>query len=82
MNRRPWLRILVCRQCQLPTFIFMKEGTIVDEVVGARKDELQQKILLDTQKEKHESMFNCTILSLELFLNLEFYKRILKISLG
>ncbi|XVE69809.1 hypothetical protein DITRI_Ditri10aG0021400 [Diplodiscus trichospermus] len=30
----------------MPTFIFLKEGTIVDKVVGARKDELQQKIAL------------------------------------
>ncbi|XP_022772143.1 thioredoxin H1-like [Durio zibethinus] len=28
----------------MPTFIFMKEGNIVDKVVGARKDDLQQKI--------------------------------------
>ncbi|XWS24425.1 hypothetical protein CRYUN_Cryun28dG0100800 [Craigia yunnanensis] len=28
----------------MPTFVFLKEGTIVDKVVGARKDELQQKI--------------------------------------
>ncbi|XWS25832.1 hypothetical protein CRYUN_Cryun27aG0101000 [Craigia yunnanensis] len=28
----------------MPTLIFLKEGTIVDKVVGARKDELQQKI--------------------------------------
>ncbi|OMO87500.1 Thioredoxin [Corchorus capsularis] len=30
----------------MPTFIFLKEGTILDKVVGARKDELQQKIAL------------------------------------
>ncbi|MQL78911.1 hypothetical protein Taro_011331 [Colocasia esculenta] len=30
----------------MPTFIFLKEGTIIDKVVGARKDELQQKIQL------------------------------------
>ncbi|XWS21014.1 hypothetical protein CRYUN_Cryun30bG0018600 [Craigia yunnanensis] len=34
----------------MPTFIFLKEGTIVDKVVGARKDELQQKITLHMQK--------------------------------
>ncbi|KAK8705662.1 hypothetical protein V6N13_049259 [Hibiscus sabdariffa] len=28
----------------MPTLIFLKEGSIVDKVVGARKDELQQKI--------------------------------------
>ncbi|XP_022761072.1 thioredoxin H1-like [Durio zibethinus] len=28
----------------MPTFIFLKEGTLVDKVVGAKKDELQQKI--------------------------------------
>ncbi|MBA0550455.1 hypothetical protein Golob_021400 [Gossypium lobatum] len=28
----------------MPTFVFLKEGTIIDKVVGARKDELQQKI--------------------------------------
>ncbi|XP_030511578.1 thioredoxin H1 [Rhodamnia argentea] len=28
----------------MPTFIFMKEGTIVDKVVGANKDDLQMKI--------------------------------------
>ncbi|XP_007017654.2 PREDICTED: thioredoxin H-type [Theobroma cacao] len=28
----------------MPTFIFLKVGTIIDKVVGARKDELQQKI--------------------------------------
>ncbi|KMZ59967.1 Thioredoxin H5 [Zostera marina] len=28
----------------MPTFIFMREGTIVDRVVGARKDELVSKI--------------------------------------
>ncbi|MFQ6621768.1 hypothetical protein Gotur_002912 [Gossypium turneri] len=30
----------------MPTFVFLKEGTIIDKVVGARKDELQQKIAL------------------------------------
>ena len=30
----------------MPTFIFLKEGSIIDKVVGARKDELQQKIAL------------------------------------
>ncbi|KAK5839865.1 Thioredoxin H-type [Gossypium arboreum] len=34
----------------LPTFIFMKQGKIVDKVVGARKDELQQKITLHMLK--------------------------------
>lgn len=28
----------------MPTFMFLKEGKIVDKVVGARKDELQQAI--------------------------------------
>ncbi|XP_039055678.1 thioredoxin H1-like isoform X2 [Hibiscus syriacus] len=28
----------------MPTFIFLKEGRIIDKVVGARKDELQCKI--------------------------------------
>lgn len=28
----------------MPTFIFLKEGKIVDKVVGARKEELQQTI--------------------------------------
>lgn len=28
----------------MPTIIFMKEGTIVDKVVGANKDDLQMKI--------------------------------------
>ncbi|XVF63777.1 hypothetical protein PTKIN_Ptkin09bG0114600 [Pterospermum kingtungense] len=28
----------------MPTFIFLREGSIVDKVVGAKKDELQQKI--------------------------------------
>ncbi len=28
----------------MPTFVFVKEGTIVDKVVGAKKDELQQTI--------------------------------------
>ncbi|KAE8656056.1 Thioredoxin H-type [Hibiscus syriacus] len=30
----------------MPTFIFLKGGSIVDKVMGARKDELQQKIEL------------------------------------
>ncbi|XP_077233424.1 thioredoxin H-type-like [Tasmannia lanceolata] len=30
----------------MPTFMFLKEGKIVDKVVGARKDELQQKVAL------------------------------------
>ncbi|KAK4366299.1 hypothetical protein RND71_014179 [Anisodus tanguticus] len=28
----------------MPTFMFLKEGNIVDKVVGAKKDELQQAI--------------------------------------
>lgn len=28
----------------MPTFIFLKEGTVVDKVVGAKKGELQQTI--------------------------------------
>lgn len=28
----------------MPTFMFLKEGNIVDKVVGANKEELQQKI--------------------------------------
>nr|CAD1819848.1 unnamed protein product [Ananas comosus var. bracteatus] len=28
----------------MPTFVFLKEGTIVDKVVGAKKEELQKKI--------------------------------------
>ncbi|KAK7252936.1 hypothetical protein RIF29_37249 [Crotalaria pallida] len=28
----------------MPTFVIIKEGTIVDRVVGAKKDELQQAI--------------------------------------
>ncbi|CAK9157085.1 unnamed protein product [Ilex paraguariensis] len=28
----------------MPTFMFLKEGKIVDKVVGAKKEELQQKI--------------------------------------
>ncbi|KAJ7944217.1 Thioredoxin [Quillaja saponaria] len=28
----------------MPTFIFLKEGKIVDKVVGAKKEELQQNI--------------------------------------
>ncbi|KAJ8645276.1 hypothetical protein MRB53_007024 [Persea americana] len=30
----------------MPTFMFLKEGKIVDKVVGARKEELQQKIAM------------------------------------
>ncbi|XP_042479511.1 thioredoxin H-type-like [Macadamia integrifolia] len=30
----------------MPTFMFLKEGKIVDKIVGAKKDELQQKIAL------------------------------------
>lgn len=28
----------------MPTFVFVKEGTIVDKIVGARKDDLPKKI--------------------------------------
>lgn len=28
----------------MPTFMFLKEGKIVDKVVGAKKEELQQTI--------------------------------------
>ncbi|KAK4390715.1 UNVERIFIED_CONTAM: Thioredoxin H-type 1 [Sesamum calycinum] len=28
----------------MPTFLFIKEGKVVDKVVGARKEELQEKI--------------------------------------
>lgn len=28
----------------MPTFMFLKEGKIVDKVVGAKKEELQQAI--------------------------------------
>lgn len=28
----------------MPTFIFIKEGAVVDKVVGANKDDLQMKI--------------------------------------
>ena len=31
----------------MPTFVFLKDGTIVDKVVGTKKKELHQK------KEKH-----------------------------
>ncbi|XP_043711638.1 thioredoxin H-type [Telopea speciosissima] len=30
----------------MPTFMFLKEGKIVDKIVGAKKDELQQKLVL------------------------------------
>ncbi|KAK8624385.1 hypothetical protein V6N13_065731 [Hibiscus sabdariffa] len=33
-----------------PTFILLKQGCIVDRVVGTRKDELQQKITLHMPK--------------------------------
>ncbi|EXC35509.1 Thioredoxin H-type [Morus notabilis] len=32
----------------MPTFMFLKEGTIVDKVVGARREELQQTIAKHT----------------------------------
>ncbi|KAG4146955.1 hypothetical protein ERO13_D05G192850v2, partial [Gossypium hirsutum] len=28
----------------MPTFIYLKEGNLIDKVVGAKKDELQQRI--------------------------------------
>lgn len=28
----------------MPTFLFVKEGEVVDKVVGAKKEELQSKI--------------------------------------
>jgi len=28
----------------MPTFVFVKEGTLLSKVVGAKKDELQQTI--------------------------------------
>ena len=34
----------------MPTFIFLKEGKIVDKVVGANKDQLQQKIELHSSE--------------------------------
>ncbi|KAJ8513030.1 hypothetical protein OPV22_003464 [Ensete ventricosum] len=34
----------------MPTFIFLKEGTIVDKIVGAQKEELQRKIELHLLK--------------------------------
>ncbi|XP_042502284.1 thioredoxin H-type-like [Macadamia integrifolia] len=30
----------------MPTFVFLKEGKIVDKIVGAKKDELHQKVAL------------------------------------
>ncbi|KAK8297667.1 hypothetical protein V6Z12_D05G203800 [Gossypium hirsutum] len=30
----------------MPTFIYLKEGNLIDKVVGAKKDELQQRIVL------------------------------------
>ncbi|KAL4313203.1 hypothetical protein GQ457_01G009490 [Hibiscus cannabinus] len=30
----------------MPTFIFLKEGTVIDKIVGAKKDDLQNKIEL------------------------------------
>ncbi|KAH1065770.1 hypothetical protein J1N35_030757 [Gossypium stocksii] len=30
----------------MPTFIYLKEGKLIDKVVGAKKDELQQRIVL------------------------------------
>ncbi|PKA46943.1 Thioredoxin H-type 2 [Apostasia shenzhenica] len=34
----------------MPTFIFLKEGTIVDKIVGANKDDLPKKIGLHLSK--------------------------------
>lgn len=34
----------------MPTFIFLKEGTIVDKIVGAHKDELPRRIELHMPK--------------------------------
>ena len=34
----------------MPTFIFLKEGTILEKVVGAHKDELPKKIELFLSK--------------------------------
>ncbi|XWS14526.1 hypothetical protein CRYUN_Cryun35bG0017400 [Craigia yunnanensis] len=34
----------------MPTFIFLKEGNIVDKVVGANKDQLQRKIELHSSE--------------------------------
>lgn len=34
----------------LPTFVFLKEGRVVDRIVGARKDELPKKVLLHMPK--------------------------------
>lgn len=32
----------------MPTFVFLKEGKLVDKVVGAKRDELQQTIAKHT----------------------------------
>ena len=34
----------------MPTFVYVKEGTIVDRTVGAQKDELQKKIEMHMPK--------------------------------
>ncbi|KAG0496934.1 hypothetical protein HPP92_001625 [Vanilla planifolia] len=34
----------------MPTFIFLKDGTIVDKIVGANKDDLPKKIELHLNK--------------------------------
>ncbi|KAK8953233.1 Thioredoxin H1 [Platanthera guangdongensis] len=34
----------------MPTFIFLKDGTIVDKIVGAQRDELPRKIALHSSK--------------------------------
>ncbi|WOL08015.1 thioredoxin H1-like [Canna indica] len=34
----------------MPTFVFLKEGTIVDKIVGAQKDELPRKIEMHMPK--------------------------------
>ncbi|CAH9088701.1 unnamed protein product [Cuscuta epithymum] len=39
----------------MPTFMFMKEGSIVDKVVGAKKDDLQQTIAKHINKAAESS---------------------------
>ncbi|KAH0469041.1 hypothetical protein IEQ34_002273 [Dendrobium chrysotoxum] len=34
----------------MPTFIFLKDGTIIDKIVGANKDDLPKKIELHSNK--------------------------------
>ncbi|PPD80788.1 hypothetical protein GOBAR_DD22280 [Gossypium barbadense] len=38
----------------MPTFIYLKEGNLIDKVVGAKKDELQQRIVLTNLVHKYE----------------------------